>query len=334
MYHIVRLFTIHLPVRKVAELLRYARNARNSCRFGIMAASCHSSMLFMHAQINSLLLRRFCNILGLTTLFLTLGSNAQPASWSEIKTPSPGAASVIGSPGNGCLAGAETLPEEGNGYVNIRRHRNRYYGHPELLRLIEDFGLAFGKSDALLMIGDLSQPRGGAMSSSHRSHQNGLDVDIWLSFATSAQVAQQLYPENKHPPSMVAADGQQLVDAWGKRQRLLIKTLAEDLRVDRLFINPAIKRALCESEKGKRDWLRKLRPWRGHDAHVHVRLKCPAGDNACEAQAPLPAGDSCGSELAWWFSEEARKPSKPAKPGPPKPPPIMPAACRALLLEP
>ncbi|MBS1197158.1 MAG: murein endopeptidase [Proteobacteria bacterium] len=284
----------------------------------------------MQAKTHTLLLHRFCSRLGLiAALLLALGANAQPNNWSEIKTPSSGPASAIGSPGNGCLAGAETLPEEGNGYVNIRRHRNRYYGHPELLRLIEDLGKTLGKSDALLMIGDLSQPRGGPMSSSHRSHQNGLDVDIWLPLATSAQAAQQAFPEGNNPPSLVSTDGTQIVSGWGKAQRLLLKTLAEDIRVDRLFINPAIKRTLCESEKENRNWLHKLRPWFGHDAHVHVRMKCPTSDKDCEAQAPLPAGNGCGSELAWWFSDEAKKPSKPTRP--PKPPAIPPAACKALL---
>lgn len=271
--------------------------------------------------------QRFRNSLGLAALLLALGAHAQPG-WSEIKTPAPGPAAAIGTSANGCLAGAEALPEEGVGYVSIRRSRNRYYGHPELLRLISDLGKTLGKSDALLMIGDLSQPRGGLMSSSHRSHQNGLDVDIWLSFATSAQAAQNAHPEKSDPPSLVAADGLQLSPSWGEPQRLLLKTLAEDARVDRLFIHPAIKRALCEAEQGHRAWLRKLRPWWGHDAHVHVRIKCPAGNADCEAQAPLPAGDGCGSELAWWFSDEAKKPVKSA---PSKPPPVMPPACRALL---
>ncbi|OQA33549.1 MAG: Penicillin-insensitive murein endopeptidase precursor [Betaproteobacteria bacterium ADurb.Bin341] len=269
---------------------------------------------------------------ALAALLLSLGAHAQPPNWPEIKTPSPGPAAAIGSGSNGCLAGAEALPEEGHGYVSIRRGRNRFYGHPALLGLIGDLGKRLGKSDALLMIGDISQPRGGPMSSSHRSHQNGLDVDIWLSFAASARIANEIYPEKTDPPSLVATDGQQLAPTWGNPQRLLLKTLAEDPRVDRLFINPAIKRALCETEpRDQRAWLRKLRPWWGHDAHVHVRIKCPSGNADCAAQAPLPAGDGCGNELAWWFSDEAKMPSKPASP---ESVPIMPEACKALLPKP
>ena len=31
-----------------------------------------------------------------------------------------------------------------------------------------------------LLIGDMSQPRGGPMATGHASHQIGLDVDVWL----------------------------------------------------------------------------------------------------------------------------------------------------------
>ena len=31
-----------------------------------------------------------------------------------------------------------------------------------------------------LYIGDISQPRGGPMTSGHASHQIGLDADIWM----------------------------------------------------------------------------------------------------------------------------------------------------------
>ncbi|WP_277949408.1 penicillin-insensitive murein endopeptidase [Chromatium okenii] len=34
------------------------------------------------------------------------------------------------------------LPESSDGYVNVRRYRNRSYGHPSLLRFINDMGRA------------------------------------------------------------------------------------------------------------------------------------------------------------------------------------------------
>jgi penicillin-insensitive murein endopeptidase len=86
----------------------------------------------------------------------------------------------------------------------------------------------------------------------------------------------------------------------------LLRLTANDQRVARVFVNPIIKRELCASTSGERAWLGKIRPWYGHDDHFHVRLGCPSDSSDCLPQAPVPAGDGCGEELAWWFSDEAR----------------------------
>jgi len=261
---------------------------------------------------------------------LIVASSVQASPWAKVKATAPGPANAIGGPSNGCIGGARALPAEGPGYVSIRRHRNRYYGHPDTLRFVADLGSALSRrTDELMMVGDLSQPRGGFISSMHRSHQNGMDVDIWFQLAGSTRSANVRHPEKRDPPSMVTPGGVDLSVEWGEHQRFLLKTSAADPRVDRIFVNPAIKRALCRSEKSDRKWLRKLRPWWKHDAHFHVRLKCPAGSSHCKQQAPLPTGDGCDQSLAWWFSDEARKPSK--KSGKKRRVPSMPAACKALL---
>jgi penicillin-insensitive murein endopeptidase len=261
--------------------------------------------------------------------FLILSPPAQASPWAKVKVTSPGPAAAIGGTSNGCIAGAEALPTEGAGFVSIRRQRNRYYGHPVTVRFVKGLGRELRKrSHELIMVGDISQPRGGLMSSMHRSHQNGIDVDIWFHLADSSRAANLGFAEGQDPESMVAPGGLSLTKSWSEYQRFLLKASADDPRVDRIFVNPAIKRALCRSEKSDRTWLRKLRPWWGHDAHFHVRLKCPAGSPLCKQQAPLPPGDGCDKSLAWWFSEEARTPSK--KPKKKRRPP-MPAACEALL---
>jgi penicillin-insensitive murein DD-endopeptidase len=266
----------------------------------------------------------------LTALLLSasLVGLAHASNWAQVQMPSAGPTVVIGETSNGCIAGAQSLPAEGPGYVSIRRYRNRHFGHPELLRLVTALGRTMTRhSDALVMVGDLSQPRGGLMSSSHRSHQNGLDVDIWFKLAPSAAAANRDTAGTADPPSMVTQDGEDLNGLWGQDQRTLLKAAADDSKVDRIFVNPAIKRGLCRSEVD-RAWLRKIRPWFGHDAHFHVRLKCPQDGTQCEQQAALPTGDGCGRDLDWWFSAEARKPAKRSGP---RAEPVMPAACRPLL---
>ncbi|MCB2262050.1 MAG: penicillin-insensitive murein endopeptidase [Candidatus Thiosymbion ectosymbiont of Robbea hypermnestra] len=267
---------------------------------------------------------------GFVVCCLLVAPMVQASPWARVATTAAGPAAVIGGPANGCVAGAQALPATGTGFVSIRRHRNRYYGHPDTIRLVWDLGKALSRhTGGLMMVGDLSQPRGGPMSSMHRSHQNGMDVDIWFRLATSARSANDQHPEHRDPASMVAPGGHTLNQDWGEPQRLLLKTSAEHPRVDRVIVNPVIKRALCRTEQGDRGWLRKLRPWWGHDAHVHIRLKCPRTSPYCRQQPPPPAGDGCDQSLAWWFSEEAKRPAKKSKKKKAKPP--LPAACTALL---
>jgi penicillin-insensitive murein endopeptidase len=64
---------------------------------------------------------------------------------------------------------------------------------------------------------------------------------------------------------------------------------------------------------GDREWLRKLRPWWGHDEHFHVRLSCPGDSPDCERQKSMPEGDGCGEELESWSA----KPTWPAPPSRP-----------------
>ncbi|MGB5835298.1 MAG: penicillin-insensitive murein endopeptidase [Thiohalocapsa sp.] len=256
-------------------------------------------------------------------------TSAAETAWSRIKVTASGAPVSIGGPSNGCIQGADALPSSGTGFVSIRRHRNRYYGHPETIRLVRRLGQAMDRRNGrLIMIGDLAQPRGGRMSSSHVSHQNGLDVDVWLTLADSPAQAARSTPEERDPPSVIAANRTDLNGHWGSDQLFLIQTAAADPTVDRILVNPGIKRELCKRE-GDARWLRKLRPWWGHDAHMHVRLKCPKDSPSCKQQPPIPKGSGCGSELAWWFSSEAKAPKKSSSK--PKPRPQPPTACRTLL---
>jgi len=102
----------------------------------------------------------------------------------------------------------------------------------------------------------------------------------------------------------------------------LIRLAASQAGVDRILVNHGIKRSLCRMHRGEA-WLRRVRPWRGHDSHMHLRLRCPAGHVDCQDIAPPPPGDGCDASLDWWLSEEARNPPR----RPPPPTPIMPASC-------
>ncbi|PZG02073.1 penicillin-insensitive murein endopeptidase, partial [Micromonospora craterilacus] len=129
---------------------------------------------------------------------------------------------------------------------------------------------------------------------------------------------------------LVSRDGKHVVPAlWKPEIFSLIKLAAQDKDVTRIFVNPAIKQQLCLDAGTDRDWLRKVRPWFQHRAHMHVRLRCPADSLECEDQPLPPPGDGCGAELQSWFEPPKPGTTKPEK----KTPPPLPPSCQALLDE-
>jgi penicillin-insensitive murein endopeptidase len=134
---------------------------------------------------------------------------------------------------------------------------------------------------------------------------------------------------------MVAPDGLSVDKAhWSERQAGVIKAAAAEPEVDRIFVNAAIKKALCESHKGE-PWMTKVRAYWGHNYHFHVRIACPAGETTCQPQEPVPPGDGCDKSLAWWFTDEALHPrvDPNAKPKPPLTLAQLPPECRQVVLE-
>src|SRR6185295_4093072 len=89
-------------------------------------------------------------------------------------------ARTIGFYAKGCLAGAQALPINGKTWQVMRLSRNRNWGHPELMKLLERLSDKVHEVAGWpgLLVGDLSQPRGGPMLTGHASHQVGLDADI------------------------------------------------------------------------------------------------------------------------------------------------------------
>jgi penicillin-insensitive murein DD-endopeptidase len=252
--------------------------------------------------------------------------------------PAPLASRAVGFYSKGCLAGATALPINGKNWQVMRLSRNRNWAHPKMVRFLEQLaekGTKVGWRG--LLVGDMSQPRGGPMITGHASHQVGLDADIWL----TPMPDRELTPAEREEMSatMVVAPDRKDVDpkVWTPAHGALIKTAAQDPQVERIFVNPAIKKALCREAGNDRGWLNKVRPYWGHDYHFHVRIHCPADSPECKPQAPVPPGDGCGKELDHWFTEAILHP-KPS-PVPPKPrPPLkmadLPAACRQVLMAP
>jgi penicillin-insensitive murein DD-endopeptidase len=250
--------------------------------------------------------------------------------WSSPASPTPGPTRVIGRHGGACIAGAVPLPLEGAGYQAVDVARRRHYGHPALVDFVVGLG---GKVAAerlgTMLVGDMAQPRGGPMSFGHVSHQSGLDVDIWFRIETAPLPAGAR--DGLPQPVVVDARSGRIDSAlWTDRQVQLVHLAALDPRVSRVFVGAALKRDLCRRVWPDRTWLRVVRPWPGHDDHLHVRLRCPAGSPECGDLAAVPADEGCGSaELAAALAHERAWRRRPE----PAPNRALPAACELVFAE-
>ena len=287
---------------------------------------------------------------GAIATFLAIAAFAAPVSSLAADASKPakqlfGAATLpavlpaqpVGFYAKGCLAGGMALPSDGPTWQVMRPSRNRNWGHPDLVALVEKLSREAAAKDGWpgLLVGDIAQPRGGPMISGHASHQVGLDADIWLTPMPSRTLTRQ-EREDISAVSMLKKDSL-YVDpkAWSQSRANLLMRAASYPEVQRIFIHPGIKKMLCDTWRGDRTNMGKLRPYWGHHYHFHIRMRCPADATNCKPQANIGQGDGCDKSLAWWFTDEPWKPAKPDTKPKPKPRPVMlgdlPNACSAVL---
>ena len=172
--------------------------------------------------------------------------NSKPANvlFSEKKLPSLGRAMAIGYYPRGCLQGGVELPITGPTWQVMRVSRNRNWGHPELVKFLEQFAPLAAKATGWrgILVGDMAQPRGGPLPFGHRSHQIGLDVDIWF-MPMPDRVLSQKERENISASNVVAADGKHINGKiWSPADIAFIRTAAEHPQVERVLVNAAIKK--------------------------------------------------------------------------------------------
>lgn len=232
---------------------------------------------------------------------------------------------AIGTYAKGCAAGLVQLPETGPTWQAMRLSRNRNWGHPEMIDFIQDLSrVAVQNGWAGLYVGDISQPRGGPMTSGHNSHQIGLDADIWMLPPRRVNLSRG-ERERISSISVRTEDQRSINRNWTQAHYNILRAAASDNRVDRIFVAAAVKIEMCRiATRSDRRWLQRIRPLYGHNTHFHVRLRCPRGSNNCVTQTPTVrqlsnGGDGCDDTLMWWVTDylappDPNAPKEPAQP--------------------
>jgi penicillin-insensitive murein endopeptidase len=237
---------------------------------------------------------------------------------------------VIGFYSNGCVAGAQALPETGPTWQAMRLSRNRNWGHPELIDYVTGLSrqVAATTSWSGLYVGDMSQPRGGPM---RRAMSATSPASTWISGccprATWPERAGARKPQlHFHAVPARRVDFRQLdrgsrAGPAPRRQRPTGRAHLRRHRDQGL--------ALPERDRADRGYLNRIRPANGHHYHFHVRLACPAGSRNCEEQEPPEPGDGCAEAEA--RREAILNPPPPVPDDGVRPPPGPPRGNRVTL---
>lgn len=268
-------------------------------------------------------------ILGLALALSPLAAPAQTKAnqlFGAKRDSSEQVPEAIGSYAKGCGAGFAQLAESGPTWQAMRLGRNRNWGHPIVIDYIKDVSRFAATQPGWrgLYVGDISQPRGGPMTSGHQSHQIGLDVDIWMKRADRLNLSRTAR-ENLSSDNVRSADQRSVNGNWTQAHYEIMKFAASDPRVDRIFVTPPVKVEMCKTaRRSDTAWLQKIRPIYGHNYHFHVRLKCPRGSRNCVTQTPTVkslsnGGNGCDSTLEWWVTDYLDPPKTTQKPSQPAP---------------
>lgn len=196
---------------------------------------------------------------------------------------------AVGRPQHGELVNGQQLPTGRSWY---RRRPERSWGTNETIALLSDAFDAVQKKHPRahdIAVGDISAKTGGRLAG-HKSHQSGRDVDLGFYFTGQPKTGPKAFLDASRRPLDYEATWELLT--------VLAGPAPDKSRVEYMFIGYAVQKKLYDWAKKqgvsqrKLDWMfqypRGSRAMRGvirhepgHNNHIHVRFKCPKGDNKC-----------------------------------------------------
>ena len=188
-------------------------------------------------------------------------------------TPTNLKSESVGKYNKGCLNGGVELPIKGETWQHINSKRGRNWGHPRLINFTKDLSQKVADFGWIgLYIGDLGNPRGGPTPYGHAAHQVGLEVDIkfrkpaTLDLSVKDSHNDHRYGKPSFKELNVVSKNQKNVNSnWTPEHMAILKAAAQDERVNKIFVNAAIKVWMCKNAGSvNRSWLMKIRPEKGH----------------------------------------------------------------------
>jgi penicillin-insensitive murein endopeptidase len=232
----------------------------------------------------------------LTVLCGCLGTACLP--WVAVRGDADGS---LGTVSTGMLAGGEQLEARG---AHHRFYRGGAHRHatPELAGLVRRSAarVAAVFPDSVLLVGDISAPRGGFIGG-HRSHRSGRDVDFAFFLSTPAGERRPGFPLVRLDRLGAGVRGEEPCRFDDARNWALVEALIDDVaaEVQWIFVSRGLKARLIAHALGRnRDpglieraatMLHQPGDSARHDDHFHVRTYCPAGPAgvACQDTGPV-----------------------------------------------
>lgn len=144
-------------------------------------------------------------------------------------------------------------------------------------------------------IGDISKKGGGKLAS-HLTHQRGLDADIAYLVREHKKTGHRAQKFHDRFTEQFAMHGKLEANFDLESNYALFERILNDPGAMKIFVGCGIYEALEAYDKTKpKSIMKQIFAEKGHEDHFHLRLRCPAGANACSED--------------WWADPNA-KPSK------------------------
>lgn len=210
-------------------------------------------------------------------------------------------AAPIGSYSDGSLTDAVALLQPAPGapaeFHKLFVPRGKSFGSQSLVDAVVEIARAvreIASGSLILQVGDLSARHGGKITG-HKSHQNGLDVDL-------VYLEKNLRLQSSHAPywtEYFVSKDKVSSNLDIERNWKLFVWIRRNLDAERIFVDGSIKDKLCAYARAQgqlvteSQTLKMLVPENTvHKTHFHLRMKCPRNASRCISQ-PAPTQVGC-----------------------------------------